>query len=81
MAGMARICAALKRPMWGVGKSRHGPNAAGLEQMGIRMLLNECEIIKRDKQCIFLAGIDDAHNIEKAASGIPNYAFSAFTYP
>ena len=48
----------------------------GLEQMGIRMLLNECETIKRDEQRIHLAGIDDAHfyradNIEKAASGIP----------
>ena len=52
-----------------------------LEQMGIRMLVNECEIIKRGGQCIYLAGIDDAHfyqtyNFEKAASGIPRDAFS-----
>jgi uncharacterized protein len=45
------------------------------------MLLNECEIIKRDEQSIYLAGIDDAHfyltdNIEKTASGIPNGVFS-----
>ena len=52
-----------------------------LEEMGIRMLLNECEVISRDNQRIYLAGIDDAHyyrvdNIEKAASEIPNDGFS-----
>jgi predicted MPP superfamily phosphohydrolase len=52
-----------------------------LEQMGIRMLLNECEIIRRNGECIYLSGIDDAHfyltdNLEKAASGIPGDAFS-----
>jgi predicted MPP superfamily phosphohydrolase len=53
----------------------------GLEGMGIRMLLNECETIERDHQRIHLAGIDDAHfyradNIEKAASEIPSDEFS-----
>ena len=53
----------------------------GLEKMGIRMLVNECEIVKRGRQRICLAGIDDAHfyltdNIEKAASGIPTDVFS-----
>ena len=53
----------------------------GLEDMGIRMLLNENHAIKRGDQQIYLAGIDDAHfyrvdNIEKAASGIPVAAFS-----
>jgi hypothetical protein len=54
-----------------------------LEEMGIRMLLNECETIERDHQRIHVAGIDDAHfyradNLEKAASGIPSgeYSFS-----
>ena len=47
----------------------------------IRMLLNECETINRNDQCIYIAGIDDAHfyradNIEKAGSGIPSNAFS-----
>jgi predicted MPP superfamily phosphohydrolase len=49
----------------------------GIEEMGIRMLLNECETIERGGQRIHLAGIDDAHyyradNIEKAASEIPD---------
>ncbi len=53
----------------------------GLEEMGIRMLLNECDPIERDRQRIYLAGIDDAHyyrvdNIEKAASTIPHGDFS-----
>ncbi len=52
-----------------------------LEEIGIRMLLNECEIITRDNQRIYLAGIDDAHfyhadNVEKAASEIPPDEFS-----
>jgi hypothetical protein len=53
----------------------------GLEAMGIRVLLNECEIIGRGDQQIYLAGIDDAHffrvdNIEKAALPIPHGEFS-----
>jgi predicted MPP superfamily phosphohydrolase len=53
----------------------------GLEQMGMRMLLNECETIERKGERIHLAGIDDAHfyradNIEKAASAIPRDEFS-----
>jgi hypothetical protein len=53
----------------------------GLEQMGIRVLINECEAIARGQESIHLAGIDDAHfyrvdNIEKAAADIPAGAFS-----
>jgi len=49
--------------------------------MGIRMLLNESEVIERGGQHLYLAGIDDAHfyrmdNIEKAASAIPLDEFS-----
>jgi uncharacterized protein len=82
IAGMAPICAALKRPIYGVlGNHDTARMLPALEQMGIRMLVNECEIIKRNGQCIYLAGIDDAHfyltdNIERAASGIPSDAFS-----
>ena len=52
-----------------------------LEQMGIRMLLNEHVMIERHGRQIFLAGIDDAHfyrvdNIEKAAGDMPQDAFS-----
>src|SRR6516162_6710032 len=58
-----------------------GPFDTALDEMGIRMLLNECEHILRGDQVIYLAGIDDAHyyrvdNIEKAASEIPDNGFS-----
>ncbi|HEY6920495.1 MAG TPA: metallophosphoesterase, partial [Methyloceanibacter sp.] len=52
-----------------------------LEEMGIKVLLNEAVTIERASERIHLAGIDDAHfyrvdNIEKAASGIPHDEFS-----
>src|SRR6185295_19043846 len=82
IGGMARICAALKKPAYGVlGNHDTVRMLSDLEQMGIRMLLNECEIIKRTAECLYLADIDDGHfyltdNIEKAASEIPAGAFS-----
>jgi uncharacterized protein len=82
LAGMSQLCAKLKQPIYGVlGNHDTVRMLPGLGQMGIRMLLNECDTMNRDDQCIFVAGIDDAHfyradNIEKAASGIPSNAFS-----
>ena len=82
LAGMARVRAALKGTVYGVlGNHDTIRMVPGLEEMGIRMLLNECEPIERGGGHIYLAGIDDAHfyradNIEKAASGIPGDAFS-----
>ena len=59
----------------------YGPFEPALEDMGIRMLLNECDPLERGGEYIYLAGIDDAHfyrvdNIEKAAAEIPAGAFS-----
>jgi predicted MPP superfamily phosphohydrolase len=53
----------------------------GMEDMGIRMLLNESDPIVRGNQRIHLAGIDDAHyyradNLEKAACDIPHDEYS-----
>src|SRR5258708_16135193 len=79
---MARILPHLKGPVYGVlGNYDEVRMVPGLEEMGIRMLLNECDPIERDRQRIYLAGIDDAHyyrvdNIEKAASTIPHGDFS-----
>ena len=52
-----------------------------LEQLGIRLLLNESVIIERGMDSIYLAGVDDAHfyrvdNIEKAAADIPENCIS-----
>ena len=82
LKGMARITGHLKPPIFGVlGNHDTIQMLPGLEAMGIRMLQNESEAIRRGDQEIFFAGIDDAHyfrvdNIEKAGSQIPDGAFS-----
>jgi predicted MPP superfamily phosphohydrolase len=80
--GMARMRTHLREPILGVlGNHDTIQMIPGLEAMGIRMLLNECEAIVRGDERIYLAGIDDAHyfrvdNIEKAGSEIPEGGFS-----
>jgi predicted MPP superfamily phosphohydrolase len=82
LAGVARLHERLKGPIFGVlGNHDTICMVPSLEQMGIRMLLNESETIERGGARIHLAGIDDAHfyrmdNIEKAAKGIPHHEFS-----
>jgi predicted MPP superfamily phosphohydrolase len=82
LEGLTQVRARLNGTVYGVlGNYDTIRMVPALEEMGIRMLLNEYEAISRDDQCIYLAGIDDAHyyqvdNIEKAASEIPHDAFS-----
>jgi len=82
LAGMARVRAALKGPIYGVlGDHDTICMVPGLEAMGIRMLLNESDVIERGGRRLHLGGIDDAHfygmdNIEKAAAAIPHDEFS-----
>ncbi len=82
LKGMAKLVGQLRQPIFGVlGNHDTIQMLPGMEAMGIRMLQNECEMIKRGDQSIYLAGIDDAHyfrvdNIEKAASEIPDDAFA-----
>ena len=77
LEGVARVRAHLKKPVYGVlGDHDTIQMVPGLEAMGIQMLLNECAVIARGDQQIYLAGIDDAHhfrvdNIEEAALQIP----------
>ena len=79
---MKRLRSHLGKTMYGVlGNHDTVRMVPGLEEMGIRILLNECEPIFRNGESIYLAGIDDAHyyrvdNIEKAASNMPPEAFS-----
>jgi predicted MPP superfamily phosphohydrolase len=79
---LARLRAALKGPVYGVlGNHDTIMMVPGLEDMGVTMLLNEAAAITRGSERIHLAGIDDAHyfrvdNIEKAASAVPEGAFS-----
>jgi uncharacterized protein len=80
--GMARIRAQIAGPVYGVlGNHDSIRMVPALEEMGIRMLVNEAEPLVRDGQRLYLAGIDDAHyyrtdNIEKTASQIPHDEFS-----
>jgi len=80
--GVDRVRRHLKGPVYGVlGNHDTIQMVPALEAMGIRMLMNECAVIARDDQRIYLAGVDDAHfyrmdNIEKASLEIPQGAFS-----
>jgi predicted MPP superfamily phosphohydrolase len=82
LQGMERLRDALKDPVYGVlGNHDTIAMVPGLEKMGIRMLLNENEVVERGQQRIYLAGIDDAHfyqadNIEKAATEIAHDEFA-----
>jgi uncharacterized protein len=82
LEGMKRLRSRLRGPIYAVlGNHDTIRMITDLEEMGIRMLLNECEPISRGSDSIYLAGIDDAHyyrvdNIEKAASKIPHDGFS-----
>ena len=82
LSWVAKVRAQLKGPIFGVlGNHDTIQMVPTMEAMGIRILLNECETSVRGDQCIYLAGIDDAHfyrvdNIEKAALQIPESAFS-----
>ena len=80
--GLARVRAHVSGPVYGVlGNHDTIRMVPALEEMGIQMLLNECETLVRGGQRIYLVGIDDAHyyrvdNIEKAASQISSTEFS-----
>jgi predicted MPP superfamily phosphohydrolase len=80
--GLARVRANLQGPVYGVlGNHDTIRMVPALEEIGIRMLLNESEAIERGGEHIHLVGIDDAHfyrvdNIEKAASSVPTAEFS-----
>jgi hypothetical protein len=82
LAGVARLCRRLKGPIYGVlGNHDTICMVPALEEMGVRMLLNEQETIERGGARLYLAGVDDAHfyrmdNIAKAAEGIPHHEFS-----
>lgn len=76
MAGMRSLCTVLKNPVYAVlGNHDSIRMVPVLEDMGIKMLLNESKKISLNDDSIYIAGIDDAHyfrvdNIEKSAQGI-----------
>jgi predicted MPP superfamily phosphohydrolase len=74
---MSGLSTQLSQPLYGVlGNHDSIRMLPGLESMGIRMLLNESVTLRRGRESIYLAGIDDAHyyrvdNVEKAAAELP----------
>jgi len=82
LATIAELRANIRSPVYGVlGNHDSIRMVPSLEKMGIRMLMNESDIIERGSQNIHIAGIDDAHfyradNMEKASALIPIDAFS-----
>ena len=73
---------ALKGPIYGVlGDHDTVCMVPGLEEMGIRVLLNESVVIERGDQRLYLGGINHGRscgvdNIEKAAAAVPSDEFS-----
>jgi uncharacterized protein len=82
IAGLAQVRGHLKHPVYGVlGNHDTIAMVPSLERLGIRMLLNETEVLSRGSDHIYLAGIDDAnyyrvHNIEQVAAEVPDREFS-----
>lgn len=79
---VAHLRRALRGPLYGVlGNHDAAAMVPALEEMGIRMLLNEHVVLERGSERIHLAGIDDAHfyqiaSIEQVADGIPRSEFA-----
>jgi predicted MPP superfamily phosphohydrolase len=82
LGALARLREALRGDIYAVlGNHDSIAMVPDLEDMGIRVLLNECAIINRGSAMLCLAGVDDAHfyradNIEKAAANIPHDSVS-----
>ncbi len=82
LSGLAQVRAALRKPIHGVlGNHDTTDLLWRLEEMGIRVLVNESVTIDRDGERIHLAGVDDAHyyradDIESAMAVIPRDDFS-----
>ena len=76
LAAMARVRMQLKKSVYAVlGNHDSILMVPALEEMGIKLLLNENTLIKQGQGELFLAGIDDAHyyrvdDIPKAADGV-----------
>lgn len=82
MESVARVFNHLRPPVYGVlGNHDTIRMLPALEAIGVKMLLNECDVIVRGDQKIYLSGVDDAHyyradNLQNAASSIPRGAVS-----
>jgi len=82
MEGLAKVYAQLNGPVYAIlGNHDTIRMAPPMEDLGIRLLLNEAVPLEREGAAIWLAGIDDPHyyraeNLEKATDRIPEGAVS-----
>lgn len=82
LAGMEKLVRLINKPAFGIlGNHDTVRMLPGLEELGIRILMNEAEAIERDGVRIHLIGVDDPHyfraeNIEKAAGHVPAEDYS-----
>lgn len=82
MAGMRSLLTRLPQPIYGVlGNHDSIRMLPLLEDMGVRMLINECVTLERAGASVFLAGVDDAHyyrvdSLQHAGANIPDDAVS-----
>lgn len=82
LAAMRGLCTQLSRPVYGVfGNHDSIRMLPGMEEMGVRMLLNEALVLERGSDAIYLVGVDDAHyyrvdNVATAAAAVPPDAVS-----
>ena len=79
---LGTVTAALSQPSYGVfGNHDSIRMLPGIEQLGVRMLLNEHVEIRRGNAVLYLVGVDDAHyyrvdNVANAAAAVPLEAVS-----
>jgi len=70
-----------KHGIWGIlGNHDVAEIATGLEELGVRMLVNEGAEIRRGSDSLFIAGVDDpfdyrCHDLDAALYGAPERAF------
>lgn len=82
LEGLARVRETIRTDIYAVlGNHDTILMTPDIEQMGVKVLLNEHVTLTRGDDRIYLAGVDDAHfyrvdNIEKAAADMPERGFS-----
>jgi predicted MPP superfamily phosphohydrolase len=82
IAGLEQVRAHLREPVYGIlGNHDSIRMAPAIEGMGIRLLLNESAAITKERDTIWLVGVDDPHffradNMERACRNVPADAVS-----
>ena len=82
LSAMRGLFSQLSQPVYGVfGNHDSIRMLPGMEAMGVRMLLNECMVIERGSDALYLVGVDDPHyyrvdNVANAAAEVPEDAVS-----